>query len=62
MRRSGHWVENEFEKIFRRELQNIKEHLQNELTNDEICTEVKNGNLTIEKFENLKEEDRNILE
>ena len=49
-------------KLFRNHLRILKEHLKLELTNDQICNEVKANNISIEKLQNLSEEERSIVE
>ena len=48
-------------KFFRREVKIIKDYLTDDFTIEYICTEVKNGNMTIENFDKLEEIDRSIL-
>lgn len=60
-RRSAVWVQHQYKNLFRKELRVIKDHLYFEKTNDEICTEIKNGAMTIETFEDASLQEKAIL-
>ena len=62
VKRSPKWVQYKYDLVFRRMLRVVRDHLVHDLTNDQICTEVKNGNITINQFETLEEVDRKVLE
>ena len=59
-KRSSNWVQSQYLQLLRSELRIIKQHLNCgvKVTNDDICTWVKNDNISDANFEKLSQEDK----